>query len=91
MKAACYLGRDEEGLPNLGLQIRDEYNTPHATTISPFEARHLGYMLISMASEIESQQSYITALRARKEDELEIMKIMEDAAEWLRHKRETNA
>ncbi|MCL1599956.1 MAG: hypothetical protein M3112_00290 [Actinomycetia bacterium] len=83
----CALSRDANGLPSLSVKLIDEYGVEHDTAVSPFEARHFGYMIISMASEVESQEAYITALRSRKEDEMEILDIMKDAAEFLRHRR----
>ena len=77
-----------ENLPVVGIQIMsDNQLEVEFTTIDPTEARHLAYLLIGLASEVETQEAYITALRSRKENELEIMMIVEDAAAFINHKR----
>ncbi len=43
------------------------------------EARYLGYSLLGLSSEADSQGAYITVLRSMKEDEEEIMQLVQEA------------
>ncbi len=47
--------------------------------LSANEARSLGYYLLGLSSEADAQGAYITALRARKENEEEIMELVREA------------
>lgn len=50
-------------------------------------ARYLGYTLLGLSSEADSQRAYITALRATKEDEEEIMKLVHEANRLITARR----
>ena len=47
--------------------------------LDPNTARLLGYILLGLASEADTQGAYITALRSRKENEEEIMQLVGEA------------
>ncbi len=72
--------------------------TPHETEVfekvglvdvhlNGTEARLLGLTLLGLASETDSQGAYITALRATKENEEEIMELVGEAVKLIEAKR----
>lgn len=87
MRTMAYLVRTEGNLPGVGIKFMDDNDVVHEIAIEAKEARHLSHMLLALSSEADTQEAYITALRARKEDEADIMTIVGDAAELLVHKR----
>ncbi len=55
--------------------------------MSSNEARELGYNLLGLSSEADAQSGYITALRALKETEEEIMDVVGEASLLIAAKR----
>lgn len=77
---------DDSNMPLIKLEA---FNNQEATdaVFGTQHARHTGYMLLGLASEADAQAAYITALRARKIPEEEIMRIIGDAADFIRAAR----
>ncbi len=57
--------------------------------LTPNEARYLGYTLLGLSSEGDAQKGYITALRSMKEDEGEIMEMINEAMRLVQASRES--
>jgi hypothetical protein len=77
---------DDSNMPLVKLEVFDNRESTDAVFATQ-EARRTGYMLLGLASEADTQAAYITALRSRKIPEEEIMRIIGDAADFIRAAR----
>jgi len=78
-----HLVGNSKNLPLIELDIITADNIEEAV-INAREARRIGYTLLGLASEADTQTAYIMSLRAHKIPEEEIANIIGEAATYIR-------